>query len=55
MAIAAEPLVNEKPYLATKTKTARFYFARILPRIHSLALAIKDGSESLYLHSDDDF
>jgi len=55
MAIAAEPLVSEKPYLATKTKTARFYFARILPRIHSLALAIKDGSESLYLHSDDDF
>ncbi|MCK7459329.1 acyl-CoA dehydrogenase C-terminal domain-containing protein [Idiomarina aminovorans] len=55
MAIAAEPLVDQKPYLATKEKTARFYFARILPRIHSLAAAIKDGSESLYLHSDDDF
>lgn len=55
MAIAAEPLLNDKPYLATKAKTARFYFARILPRIHSLAAAIKDGSESLYLHSDDEF
>lgn len=55
MAIAAEPLVKDKPYLATKAKTARFYFARILPRIHSLALAIKDGSQSLYLHDDDEF
>ena len=55
MAIAAEPLLSDKPYLATKAKTARFYFARILPRIHSLAAAIKDGSESLYLHSDDEF
>lgn len=55
MAVVAEPLSQNKPYLLTKAKTARFYFARILPRIHSLALAIKDGSESLYLHSDDDF
>ncbi|MHC9241332.1 acyl-CoA dehydrogenase C-terminal domain-containing protein [Pseudomonas aeruginosa] len=31
-----------------KQATARFYFARILPRVHSLAAAVEAGSESLY-------
>ncbi|ARI03891.1 acyl-CoA dehydrogenase C-terminal domain-containing protein [Pseudomonas aeruginosa] len=31
-----------------KLATARFYFARILPRVHSLATAVEAGSESLY-------
>ncbi|HCF4781550.1 TPA: acyl-CoA dehydrogenase C-terminal domain-containing protein [Pseudomonas aeruginosa] len=31
-----------------KLATARFYFARILPRMHSLAAAVEAGSESLY-------
>ncbi|MBH9410608.1 acyl-CoA dehydrogenase C-terminal domain-containing protein [Pseudomonas aeruginosa] len=31
-----------------KLATARFYFARILPRVHSLAAAVEAGSESLY-------
>ncbi|EML6314765.1 acyl-CoA dehydrogenase C-terminal domain-containing protein [Pseudomonas aeruginosa] len=31
-----------------KLATARFYFARILPRAHSLAAAVEAGSESLY-------
>ncbi|MBG6635671.1 acyl-CoA dehydrogenase C-terminal domain-containing protein [Pseudomonas aeruginosa] len=30
-----------------KLATARFYFARILPRVHSLAAAVEAGSESL--------
>lgn len=55
MAKAAAPLVAEKPYLASKAKTAKFYMARILPRIHSLAAVIKDGSSSLYLHEVGDF
>ncbi|HFF2094698.1 TPA: acyl-CoA dehydrogenase C-terminal domain-containing protein [Pseudomonas aeruginosa] len=31
-----------------KLATARFYFARILPRVHSLAAAVEAGSESLF-------
>ncbi|HEJ5359428.1 TPA: acyl-CoA dehydrogenase C-terminal domain-containing protein [Pseudomonas aeruginosa] len=31
-----------------KLATARFYFARILPRVHSLAAAVEAGSGSLY-------
>lgn len=55
MAVAAEQKQAEKPYLASKVKTARFYFARIMPRTHALLGAIKDGSESLYLHDDEQF
>jgi hypothetical protein len=29
--------------------TARFYFARLLPRIHSFSASVKAGSESLFL------
>jgi len=55
MAVVAEEKQAERAYLATKIKTAKFYYARILPRIHSLVASIKDGSESLYLHDQDDF
>ncbi|ATZ73774.1 acyl-CoA dehydrogenase [Idiomarina sp. X4] len=55
MAVAAEEKQAEKPYLASKIKTARFYFARIMPRTHALLGAIKDGSESLYLHDEEQF
>ncbi|WP_300319275.1 acyl-CoA dehydrogenase C-terminal domain-containing protein [Idiomarina sp.] len=55
MAVAAEQKQAEKPYLASKIKTARFYFSRIMPRTHALLGAIKDGSESLYLHDDEQF
>ncbi|WP_417681180.1 acyl-CoA dehydrogenase C-terminal domain-containing protein [Pseudidiomarina aquimaris] len=50
MAKSAQPLVGERPYLASKIKTAKFYMARLLPRVESLAAAIEDGSQSLYLH-----
>lgn len=55
MALVAETKQGERPYLASKIKTARFYFARILPRVSSLISAIEDGSESLYLHDYEDF
>jgi len=55
MAVAAEQKQAEKPYLASKVKTARFYFSRIMPRTHALLGAIKDGSESLSLHDDQQF
>ncbi|RZQ57268.1 acyl-CoA dehydrogenase [Pseudidiomarina tainanensis] len=55
MAKVAQPLVDERPYLASKVKTAKFYMARILPRIHGLVGAIEDGSESLYKHEVGEF
>jgi len=55
MAKVAQPLVDERPYLASKVKTAKFYMARILPRIHGLIGAIEDGSESLYEHEVGEF
>lgn len=42
-------------FYASKLGTARFYFARLLPRIQSLAAAVKAGSESLYLMDAADF
>jgi alkylation response protein AidB-like acyl-CoA dehydrogenase len=36
-------------FYASKLGTARFYFARLLPRIHSLSASVKAGSESLFL------
>ncbi|MBY6064662.1 acyl-CoA dehydrogenase C-terminal domain-containing protein [Pseudidiomarina sediminum] len=55
MAKTAQPLLSERPYLASKVKTAKFYMARLLPRVESLAAAIEDGSQSLYLHELGDF
>jgi hypothetical protein len=40
---------SQEDFYASKLGTARFYFARLLPRIHSLAASVKAGSESLYL------
>jgi hypothetical protein len=39
----------EDDFYKSKLGTARFYFARILPRIHSLSATVKAGSEPLYL------
>ncbi|WP_417656958.1 acyl-CoA dehydrogenase C-terminal domain-containing protein [Pseudidiomarina aestuarii] len=55
MAKVAEPLLTERAYLGSKVKTAKFYFARLLPRIESLAVVIRDGSDSLYLHENGEF
>ncbi|MCO7573242.1 acyl-CoA dehydrogenase C-terminal domain-containing protein [Pseudomonas chlororaphis] len=40
---------QEEEFYASKLGTARFYFARLLPRIHSLTASVKAGSESLFL------
>ncbi len=40
---------QEEDFYASKLGTARFYFARLLPRIHSLTASVKAGSESLFL------
>ncbi|GJB77834.1 acyl-CoA dehydrogenase C-terminal domain-containing protein [Pseudomonas asiatica] len=49
MANAALPKAGQDDFYASKLGTARFYFARLLPRIHSLIASVKAGSESLYL------
>ncbi|VXC12587.1 3-methylmercaptopropionyl-CoA dehydrogenase [Pseudomonas sp. 8AS] len=49
MARAALGKEGDDEFYASKLGTARFYFARLLPRIHSLIAAVKAGSESLYL------
>jgi len=49
MARAAQGKEKEETFYASKMGTARFYFARLLPRIHSLTASVKAGSESLFL------
>ncbi|CAB0151945.1 3-methylmercaptopropionyl-CoA dehydrogenase [Pseudidiomarina piscicola] len=55
MAKTAQPLLAERPYLSSKVKTAKFFMARLLPRVESLAAAVEDGSQSLYLHELSEF
>jgi len=49
MARTALAKQSEDDFYASKLGTARFYFARLLPRIHSLSASVKAGSESLFL------
>lgn len=49
MAAVALAKQGEGDFYQSKLGTARFYFARLLPRIHSLTASVKAGSESLYL------
>ncbi|MFV3091751.1 acyl-CoA dehydrogenase C-terminal domain-containing protein [Pseudomonas sp. GW6] len=49
MARAALGKEGQDEFYASKLGTVRFYFARLLPRIHSLSASVKAGSESLYL------
>jgi alkylation response protein AidB-like acyl-CoA dehydrogenase len=46
---AAQGKEAQEDFYASKMGTARFYFARLLPRIQSLAASVRAGSESLYL------
>lgn len=49
MAKAAVGKEQQEDFYASKLGTARFYFARLLPRIHSLDASVRAGSESLFL------
>ena len=49
MARTAMAKQDQDAFYASKLGTARFYFAKVLPRIHSLTASVKAGSESLYL------
>lgn len=55
MALVAEASDSTDNFYAAKGKTARFYFAKILPRIHGLTGALEAGSAGLFEHGDDDF
>ncbi len=55
MARAALARQGEGDFYVSKLATARFYFARLLPRIHSLTASVKAGSESLFLLEADQF
>ncbi|QXH35452.1 acyl-CoA dehydrogenase C-terminal domain-containing protein [Pseudomonas muyukensis] len=49
MARTAKAGEGDTEFYGAKLGTARFYFARLLPRVHSLVASVKAGSESLYL------
>ena len=49
MARAAKAGEGDEAFYTGKLGTARFYFARLLPRVDSLVASVKAGSESLYL------
>jgi hypothetical protein len=55
MAKAAQGKEGQDDFYASKLGTARFYFARLLPRIHSLNASVGAGSESLYLLTAEQF
>jgi hypothetical protein len=46
---AAQGKEAQEDFYTSKVGTARFYFARLLPRIQSLSVSVKAGSESLFL------
>jgi alkylation response protein AidB-like acyl-CoA dehydrogenase len=46
---------DQDVFYKTKLGTARFFFARLLPRIYSLTASVKAGSESLYMLDADQF
>ncbi|WP_060512160.1 acyl-CoA dehydrogenase C-terminal domain-containing protein [Pseudomonas sp. NBRC 111124] len=48
MARAAKAGEGDEAFYSAKLGTARFYFARLLPRVNSLVASVKAGSESLY-------
>lgn len=55
MALVAEASDSTDTFYGAKVKTARFYFAKILPRIEGIIGALEDGSRSLFLHDEAEF
>ena len=46
---------SDKAFYEAKIKTARFYFARILPRAHGHAACIENGAASMMAHDVEEF
>ncbi|TRW47939.1 acyl-CoA dehydrogenase [Aliidiomarina halalkaliphila] len=55
MARVAETQPELAEFATAKEKTARFYFAKLLPRISGLIAAIESGSDSLFDLADHEF
>ncbi|QUG76973.1 acyl-CoA dehydrogenase [Erwinia sp. E602] len=53
--IALRKLDSEPDFYRVKLQTARFYYARILPRIHSLIICVEAGGNTLSVMKPDDF
>ena len=54
MMVAVES-VEDDSFKSSKLKTGRYYFSRVLPKIHSLKAAIESGADELYQHEVEDF
>ncbi len=54
MMVAADHSEDES-LKTSKLKTGRYYFSRVLPKIHSLKAAIESGAEELFQHDVTDF
>ncbi|MFD2168084.1 acyl-CoA dehydrogenase C-terminal domain-containing protein [Thalassotalea euphylliae] len=46
---------DDKAFYEAKIKTARFYFDRVLPRIHGHAACIENGANAMMAHSEEEF
>ncbi len=55
MAQVAESNRDLGDFATSKVKTAKFYFAKLLPRIHGIVASIDAGSESLFSFGDNEF
>ncbi|MGX5915556.1 acyl-CoA dehydrogenase C-terminal domain-containing protein [Aliidiomarina sp. Khilg15.8] len=55
MGLVAEASDSSDRFYSAKAKTARFYFAKVLPRIQGLIGALETGSTPLFEHDVDDF
>ncbi|RTE87702.1 MULTISPECIES: acyl-CoA dehydrogenase C-terminal domain-containing protein [Gammaproteobacteria] len=55
MARAAESSSMSASFIQGKVKTAKFYFAKILPRVYGLMPTIEAGSEDLFSFTQDEF
>ena len=52
---AADASSRTDDFKQAKRHTARFYFARILPRIHNHAVAMRSGADTLTAMADGQF
>ncbi|RUO19997.1 acyl-CoA dehydrogenase [Aliidiomarina iranensis] len=55
MAQVAEAKQDLGEFATSKVKTAKFYFAKVLPRVHGIVASIDGGSESLFSFSANEF
>ncbi|RUO39333.1 acyl-CoA dehydrogenase [Aliidiomarina taiwanensis] len=55
MARAAESSDYAESFVQAKQKTAKFYFARILPRVYGLMPSIEAGAKELFAFEQDEF